>query len=245
MLKRTLITLAGILLILGACSDSDRHINSPNYTIYGSGDLITETLYLSNFSSITVNTVATVNLTRGDNQEVVLTVDDNIREYVKFTVYNGHFYLDTENNVNLEEFTIILDITIPRIDNIVVNGVGDIIGQSEFTGDYLHLVLNGVGYIYMDLDIYEVRTDLNGVGNVELRGTAVNQIANVSSVGNLNAFELVTDTSYVAANSVGNAHVYVDDYLRAIIGSLGSIYYRGHPTISQTIEGQGRVVDAN
>jgi hypothetical protein len=25
-------------------------------------------------------------------------VDDNIREYVKFTVYNGHFYLDTENN---------------------------------------------------------------------------------------------------------------------------------------------------
>lgn len=245
MLKKTIIMLAGIVLILGACSDTDRHINSPNYTIYGSGDLITETLYLSSFNSITVNTVASVNLTRGDNQEVVLTVDDNIREYVKFTVYNEHLYLDTENNVNLEEFTIILDITIPRIENIVVNGVSDVVGQNEFTGNYLNLVMNGVGYIYLNLDIYEVRSDLNGVGNVELSGTAVNQIANVSSVGNLNAFELVTDTSYVAANSVGNANVYADDYLHAMIGSLGSIYYRGHPVVYQVVEGQGRVVDAN
>jgi hypothetical protein len=245
MLKRTLVALAIMLLVLGACSDSDRSINSPNYSVYGSGDLITETLDLSSFDSIILGTVAKVNLTRGDNQEVVLTVDDNVREYIKFTVYNGQFYLNSQEDVNLHEFTLILDITIPRIENIVINGVCDVFGRSEFTGDYLNLVINGVGVIYMDLDFYEVRTDINGVGNVELNGTAVNQIANLSSVGNLNAFELVTDTCYVAANSVGNAYVRVDDYLRAIIASVGSIYYRGHPAISQTVEGQGRVVDAN
>jgi hypothetical protein len=245
MLKRTIIALSGILLILGACSDSNRHINSPNYTVYGSGDLITETLYLGNFNSITVNTVATVNLTRGENRETVLTVDDNIREYLEIVAYDGCLFVSTSDNVNLDEFTVIMDITIPRLENVVINGVCDVVGQNRFVGDYLYLVLNGVGYIYLDLDIYEVRSDLNGVGNVELSGTAVNQIANVSSVGNLNAFELVTDTTYVAANSVGNAHVFVDDYLRAIIGSLGSVYYRGHPVVSQTIEGRGRVVDAN
>jgi hypothetical protein len=245
MLKRTIITLAGLLLILGACSDSDRHINSPNYTIYGSGNLVSETLHLGGFSSITINTVATVNLTRGESQEVVITVDDNIMEYVKFTVFNGRFYVSTRNNVNLNEFTIIFDITIPQIETIVINGVCSVIGQNQFTGDHLYLVMNGVGYIQLDLDFYEVRSDMNGVGNVNLSGSAVNQIANISSVGNLDAFELETDTSYVSCNSVGNAHVMVNRYLRAIIGSLGSIYYRGHPVINQTVEGPGRVVDAN
>ncbi|UCE66729.1 MAG: DUF2807 domain-containing protein [Candidatus Zixiibacteriota bacterium] len=243
--KRPIIGLSCLLLILGACSDSDRHITSPNHTIYGSGNLISETLYLSNFSSITLNTVATVNLTYGESQEVIITVDDNIREYVKFTVYNRHFYLDTRKDVNLDEFTIIMDITIPQIETIVINGVGNVIGQNEFAGDYLYLVMNGVGYIQLDLDFYEVRSDMNAVGNVNLGGSAVNQIANISSVGNLDAFELETDTSYVSCNSVGNAHVRVNRYLRATIGSLGSIYYRGYPVIHQTIEGQGRVVDAN
>lgn len=245
MLKRVLIALALTLLILGACSDSDRHINSPNYNIYGSGDLITETLDLSSFSSIAVSNVARVNLTQGENQEVVFTVDDNIREYIRFTVYNGHLYVNNEDNVNLHEYTLILDITVPRIESIVIDGVCDVIGQNQISGDYLYLDLSGVGYINLNLDFEEVNTEIGGVGNVDLSGSAVTHIANLASVGNLNAFELATDTSYVAANSVGNAYVYVDDYLRAVIGSTGSIYYRGHPEISQTIEGWGRVVDAN
>jgi hypothetical protein len=245
MLKKTVIMLAGILLILGACSDSDRNINSPNYTVYGSGDLITETLDVSSFSSIIVSTVARVNLTQGENQEVALTVDDNVREFIKFTVYNGQFFLNSQDNVNLQDFTLILDVTIPRVESFVINGVCDVFGQNQISGDYLYLDLSGVGYINLNLDYDVVSSQLGGVGNVDLSGSAVNHIANLSGVGNLNAFELVTDSSYVASNSVGNAHVYVNEYLRAMIGGAGSIYYRGHPVVSQTIEGWGRVVDAN
>jgi hypothetical protein len=64
-------------------------------------------------------------------------------------------------------------------------------------------------------------------------------------VGYIRAFELETDTTIVEVNSVGNAYVRANDYLRATINDMGSIYYRGYPEIQLEDNGTGRLVNAN
>jgi hypothetical protein len=243
MLKKTIIALAGLFLIMGACSDND--INSPNGSIHGSGHFITETFHPPDFNSVVVNTVATVRITQGDNAEIVVTVDDNISDYIVLGVLDGALHISSRNNVNLLDFTLVVDVTTPDIEAIYINGVADVVSENRLAVDHMYLELNGVGSIMLDITAYQIYSNINSVSNIDLRGSAVRQIANISSVGNLNAFDLETDTTYVSNNSVGNAYVKVNRYLHAAIDSFGSIYYKGYPAIHLIDNNTGRLINAN
>jgi hypothetical protein len=242
--SRILIAIAGLLLIAGACED-DHFIDSPNYTIHGSGDLISEPRRLPQFNSLEINTAAEVQLSRGGNQQVIVTVDDNVMEYITTRVYDGMLQVSSRSNVSISDFSLSLHITIPELAGVAVNGVATVISEDNFNPDILFLTMNGVGNIGLSIAAGEVFSANNSVGTIDLRGTAVTHYAAVSSVGPIMAYDLVTDTTLASVNSVGNAYVRADDFLRATIGSTGSIYYRGYPEIQLLDNGAGRLIDAN
>jgi hypothetical protein len=244
MVYRILIALLGASLLMAACSD-DEHVNGPSQTIYGSGDFITETRQLPEFKSIVVNTVAYVNLTRGANQEVMVTCDDNIIEYIATPVYDGVLYISVQQGVPISDFTLELNLTVTDLESIIVNSVATVQGNGSFDVDYLVFEMNSVGNIDIDLNAYEVFSVNSSVGTIILSGSATRHNAAVTSVGSLQAFELETDTTFVTANSIGNAQVNANIYLHATINSTGSIYYRGYPEIQFIDNGTGRLINAN
>lgn len=241
---RIIIALTGILMIFAACSDNHGVTSIPR-EIHGSGDLVSETLQLSTFNSIVANTVAYVNVTRGTSQEVIVTVDDNIVDYVSIGVSDGALYISTRGNASLEDFTLILELTVTDLEAVIVNSVASVEGSGNFDVDYLVFEMNSVGNINIDLNADEVYSVNNSVGTIELTGAASRHNAIVSSVGSIRAFELDTDTTYITNNSVGNAYVMANLYLDATIYSIGSIYYRGYPEIHLEDNGSGRLINAN
>jgi hypothetical protein len=244
MYYRVIAMVLTVLLVFGACSDKE-NVNAPNRTIHGSGNLVSESRQLSGFTSIIINTVAYVDLAQGDNQEVVVTSDDNLIEYISTRVHRGVLYISIYEGVSISNLTLELDITVVNLEAVIVNSVATVMGVGSFNCDYLFFEMNSVGHIIMDFDAIEVYSDNNSVGTIELSGAAITNYVTVSSVGYTRAFELETDTTIVEVNSVGNAYVRANDYLRATINDMGSIYYKGYPEIDLEDNGTGRLVDAN
>ncbi|UCE66730.1 MAG: DUF2807 domain-containing protein [Candidatus Zixiibacteriota bacterium] len=244
MYHKIIIALGGMLLAFSACSDNHDVTSIPR-EIYGSGDLVSETRQLPGFNSLVVNTVIDIAVTRGASQEVVVTSDDNIIEYIRTPVYNGVLYIYLQDGVSISDFSMELDLTVTDLEAVVINSVATVEGSGNFDVDDLFFEMNSVGNIYLDINANEVYSINNSSGNIVLSGFAYRHNAAVSSVGYIQAFELETDTTYVVANSVGNAYVKANVYLHATISSIGSIYYRGYPEIHLEDNGTGRLINAN
>ena len=189
--------------------------------------------------------VGTVNLTFGAIQSVQVSVDDNVMEYITTEVQNGRLEIKTDPGVQLEDYALTVDITMTDLQGLFLSGVGNFAGQNHFVVDSVNISLSGVGNVSLDLETRRLISSLSGVGSLSLSGTTAQHESTLSGVAILRAFDLTATTCSLISSGVGDAEVRVSDALTVIISSIGSVYYKGHPTITQTISGTGRLVDAN
>ena len=213
--------------------------------VRGSGDMIMEDLDLPFFNSISMNTAGLVEITSGTTQEVVLTVDDNVREYISIRVQDNYLIIETVEDVSLSDYELTVEITMTDLKSLVTNSAGSIIGLNTFEEDDVSLLINSAGNISLDLRVNQLNSMINSAGNLFLRGQAKNHSTMLSSAGNLSAFGLETETTGILLNSAGSAQVSVSKLLDVTINSAGCVFYKGHPQIIQHINSVGCVVSAN
>ncbi|MCP4726901.1 MAG: DUF2807 domain-containing protein [bacterium] len=220
-------------------NDYDNH----SYKLHGSGYLITKTLEMVEFNSIEFNIPGRIYIEQGDQQNVEITADDNIYNYLEIRVINDRFYVSKKSGVNFGDYHLTIKITMTDLERIQTNSVGSIEGTGTFDVDYLRLETNSVGSICIDVNAKEIRTDISSVGSVYLSGAAERLYASVNSIGSLNAFNLETKRSEVSVNSIGNAEVYAIESLEASVTSLGNLYYKGEPdVVILRITSLGRII---
>lgn len=220
---------------------------SPEETeqIKGSENLITETRILDDFYSVHISTAGKVYITYGTKQQVSVTVNDNVLEYITTTVNNGKLVIGVKRGVQLSNFNLTVNLTMTDLEELSSSSAGSIEGKNKFKADYVSLVLSSAGSIRLELEAEQLYSSLSSAGSLFLSGSVVDHRAVLSSAGNLYSFELITDTSTITLSSAGNASVYVSRLLNVIISSIGSLYYKGNPKINKTITSLGRVIDAN
>jgi hypothetical protein len=232
------------LALILSCSDKeDNPVESE--TVVGSGNLVTEDLTLPPFNSIDNSTVADINLYSADSQGVSITADDNVIDYFELSVSNGTLTVRTPAGVNFSNVSVTIDLAMTDLEEIVMSGVGDITGMNSFEVDSVRTVHSGVGNISLDLTVAGLSSDFSGVGDLSYTGTATRHNCSHSAVGDLLAFGLLTQIGNFNLSGIGNAQVYVASQLNVTISGDGSLYYKGDPTINQTITGTGHVIDAN
>ena len=73
------------------------------------------------------------------------------------------------------------------------------------------------------------KLDISSSGDITLNGEADKLNANLSSAGDLNAYELEVREADVSASSAGDADITVSERLTARASSAGDINYRGNP----------------
>jgi len=240
--------MVAVFLMLGclvSCDDDDdNRVTSPT-TVTGSGTFVTEARTMSPFSAVSLNTVGDVVITQGAVQACTLTVDDNILPYIETVVSGGKLNINARSNVSIQDFDLTVKLVMTDIYDLGIEGVGSITGSNQVQSDRLRLAVEGVGSIYMDIDVDSVETSGTGVGSILLQGTAIKHRSYMMAVVNMNAFDLITDTTTINITGEGNAEVHATDYLGVTITGVGSVYYRGNPRIDATITGVGQLVDAN
>ncbi|MCL2445860.1 MAG: DUF2807 domain-containing protein [Oscillospiraceae bacterium] len=76
-----------------------------------------------------------------------------------------------------------------------------------------------------------ISVHIEGAASLTLRGQSRSVWYTINGTGNVYAFDLITSSTSVTLNGVGNAEVYASDELTVEINGIGDVIYDGDPTI--------------
>lgn len=205
----------------------------------GKGEIIERTIDLDKFHSFSISSSADVELSRG-KQEVVVVGQSNIIDLLSTVVKNGKWDIDFEKNVCLSKgFTV--RISIPELEKVSIDGSGNVVSKSSFSGDEMEVSINGSGDVELELDVKNLDTSINGSGDVEIAGTCSVHEVTIAGSGDVDCQDMMSNSTRVKIMGSGDCKVHASDELNVKVMGSGDVYYRGNPDIETSIMGSGDV----
>ena len=215
-MKTLLITLAVIIIIIFFIKN-----NLTKNNIQGSGNIISESRELNNFTSITLLGSIDVNIKTSESNNCVVVADDNLIPYIKTEVVNNKLNISLNESYSSEE-KLVVNINTPNYDEVSLSGSGNI-NILDFKNNNLSLIISGSG-------------NITGNGEVETL------VVKINGSGNLMSKEIKSKSATITINGSGDAEVFASDSISAKINGSGNIEYFGNPeNVDSIINGSGDI----
>ena len=215
-MKTLLITLAVIIIIIFFIKN-----NLTNNNIQGSGNIISESRELNNFTSITLLGSIDVNIKTSESNNCVVVADDNLIPYIKTEVVNNKLNISLNESYSSEE-KLVVNINTPNYDEVSLSGSGNI-NILDFKDNNLSL-------------------NISGSGNITGNGEVETLVVKINGSGNLMSKEIKSKSATITINGSGDGEVFAIDSISAKINGSGNIKYFGNPeNVDSIINGSGNI----
>lgn len=256
-LKLTLFSM--VVLGLSGCFEDPKLFPCEN----GSGEVVTETRTVADFSKLTIDIPADIYLHRDTAFGVEIEAQTSLMEWID-TEVSGNM-LEIRNDRCFRGIkTIRIDVFMPEVDYIEVVGSGDVYGQDAFSGTDLELDIMGSGSIELAASASDVTLNILGSGDAILDLVAESLSSRITGSGDLisqgeldvhdiviegsgavSSFDLITNETSILISGSGDAEVYADSLLDVRINGSGDVFYKGIPVLDVSVNGSGEVVNRN
>ena len=215
-MKTLLITLAVIIIIIFIIKN-----NLTKNNIQGSGNIISESRELNNFTSIILLGSLDVNIKTSESNNCVVVADDNLIPYIKTEVVNNKLNISLNESYSSEE-KLVVNINTPNYDEVSLSGSGNI-NILDFKNNNLSL-------------------NISGSGNITGNGEVETLVVKINGSGNLMSKEIKSKFATITINGSGDAEVFASDSISAKINGSGNIEYFGNPeNVDSIINGSGDI----
>ena len=215
-MKTLLITLAVIIIIIFFIKN-----NLTKNNIQGSGNIISESRELNNFTSIILLGSIDVNIKTSESNNCVVVADDNLIPYIKTEVVNNKLNISLNESYSSEE-KLVVNINTPNYDEVSLSGSGNI-NILDFKNNNLSL-------------------NISGSGNITGNGEVETLVVKINGSGNLMSKEIKSKSATITINGSGDAEVFASDSISAKINGSGNIEYFGNPeNVDSIINGSGDI----
>ena len=215
-MKTLLITLAVIIIIIFFIKN-----NLTKNNIQGSGNIISESRELNNFTSIILLGSIDVNIKTSESNNCVVVADDNLIPYIKTEVVNNKLNISLNESYSSEE-KLVVNINTPNYDEVSLSGSGNI-NILDFKKNNLSL-------------------NISGSGNITGNGEVETLVVKINGSGNLMSKEIKSKSATITINGSGDAEVFASDSISAKINGSGNIEYFGNPeNVDSIINGSGDI----
>lgn len=179
-----------------------------NSGVNGSGNIVTQTRDVSDFTSIDVSSVFEVEIVAQKDFSVEVDADDNLQEFITTTVRRGVLKIESEKRINSKS-PIRIRISAPNIERIESSGASKI-NITELNNS--------------SLDI-----DTSGVSHIKIEGQTARLKIDVSGAGNIDAANLTAENATVDASGASHVTVNVTNTIRSEASGASSVTYTGNP----------------
>ena len=215
-MKTLLITLAVIIIIIFFIKN-----NLTKNNIQGSGNIISESRELNNFTSIILLGSIDVNIKTSESNNCVVVADDNLIPYIKTEVVNNKLNISLNESYSSEE-KLVVNINTPNYDEVSLSGSGNI-NILDFKNNNLSL-------------------NISGSGNITGNGEVETLVVKINGSGNLMSKEIKSKSATITINGSGDGEVFASDSISAKINGSGNIKYFGNPeNVDTIINGSGDI----
>ena len=189
--------------------------------IKGSGNIISESRELNNFTSIILLGSIDVNIKTSESNNCVVVADDNLIPYIKTEVVNNKLNISLNESYSSEE-KLVVNINTPNYDEVSLSGSGNI-NILDFKNNNLSL-------------------NISGSGNITGNGEVETLVVKINGSGNLMSKEIKSKSATITINGSGDAEVFASDSISAKINGSGNIEYFGNPeNVDSIINGSGDI----
>jgi hypothetical protein len=209
-------------------------------SIRGSGDLVTESRDLDEFTQIETNGSWDVDVTIGSPQSVQITFDDNLIELVETEVRGRVLDIFCDESISSRR-NCRIEIVVERLFNLSSTGSGDIsvdrLGKQHFEMD-----LSGSGDFFIGgkPEVLDIR--LTGSGSGYGEGTCEELDIRLSGSGDLDFRDMLTAETYVRISGSGDVKVHATESFDGRVSGSGDITYYGNPKHLKTrVSGSGDI----
>ena len=210
----------------------------------GTGNVVTDELFVQNFTGIRVSCDIEVFVTQGDTFEIIVEGQQNIIDLIETDVQGGIWDIEFDGCVK-DYDDVKIWITMPDIDHLKVSGSGSIVGENAFDVTAIDVLISGSGRMNIEMTAEDIDAKISGSGRMLLKGSTEKMNLKISGSGDFRAFDLISEFYDIDISGSGDAEVTANQYMGVNISGSGDVYYKGNPTIDVSISGSGQVVNAN
>ncbi|MFI5217873.1 MAG: head GIN domain-containing protein [Bacteroidia bacterium] len=210
----------------------------------GKGPMKSEQRNPGEFSEISLDIPADLKVIKGDDFSVNIEAEENLLEKIKTKIRSHALNIDSERCLDPGQ-RIKITVALPELEELEVNGSGNITMPDTFQVKDIKLEIKGSGDINAKLVAAKIKSSIMGSGNIILQGSANEHETSIMGSGDVKAGQLPCNSSEIDVNGSGDVHVYVIQNLDVQINGSGSVHYKGKPSVSTHINGSGKVVDEN
>jgi len=212
-------------------------------TIHGNGNIKTEERNATNTDKIKSLGNFNIDIVQGSPSAVKVEADENLLPYILTENREGKLVIRAREGYNLSSNNKIkITVTTDRLDEVEVDGSGDVNGVGKFSGaDHLKISIAGSGNINLNTNTPEIQSSIAGTGNITLSGETKDSKIEIAGVGNYKAEDLLSENVEVHIAGSGNARVYAENNLSVDIAGSGDVYYKGNASIKQSVAGSGKI----
>lgn len=212
--------LTSLLLLAGSTLAGDR-----SWSLFGgekgSGNVVTETRDVDEFSRIECSGAFDVHVTVGEEQSVTLTFDDNLMDNIETRVRRGTLVLDSRGSYRSRHNCRVV-ISVRSLEEISSSGSGNMIVEGV-RGETFECTVSGSGSMEISGEVARVEATVSGSGDIDLR-------------------DLKAEDASAAVSGSGDIAIFASERFEGSVSGSGDISYYGNPSQTRIREhGSGSV----
>ena len=209
------------ILIMAALTCPASAFSFGKDTIEGSGDMETRTLDLDEFAAIDVGGAFDLEITLGDEQKVVMTVDDNLWDNLEVEVKGGTLEIGWDKSCS-PDGDCTVEIVVRELKEVDIHGAAEV-EITRFKGDSFEFNVSGAAELEMDGEVDRLEIQVSGAGDIDTR-------------------DLLAKSVEISVSGAGEAKVYASESFNGKVSGVGSISYWGDPEHEKTrVSGMGDI----
>ena len=237
MSNRIIVVVVAVIGIFGSLSSC-----CLSKKIKGSGNMTTSEKTLAAFEKINVSGIAEVRFHASAEHRAVVTVDENLADYVEIVSSNNVLYIrQKDGRISFTKFSV--DVYAPVLTGVSTSGSGRFENVEKISAESFEASVSGAGRIHIDIECESFSGSVSGSGRIVPRGKSESANITISGTGRFIGDDFAVNSAYVRVSGSGQAHVNVIDNLNARISGSGRVNYSGEPAkIESNVSGSGRII---
>jgi len=204
--------------------------------VTGKGSPETFTFDVGEITEIRIEMLCNIEYRSAPSDTVSFKVQPNLMDIILVEEVGGVLTVRATRNINITgtSNTPVLTVSTPSLERVFFAGAGRFTTIDPISNDSFTLDIAGAADGNVLLDVRELNVSLAGAGNFDLSGTADNAIIEMAGAGRLNALDLQTRSASINIAGAGTARISCSDSLRVVAAGVGTVEYRGSPSIDIT-----------
>lgn len=188
-----------------------------------------------------------VDITVGPEQSVKVIADGDIIDQVETEVRGETLHIEMDRDFSWRDYrdidTLKVEITVPALEAVRVDGSGDMEVRGVDDGDF-RAGVNGSGDIELiDAKTASLEIDVKGSGDVEVSGSCTELTVEVKGSGDVSARSMECQSGEIGIMGSGDVSAYLSESIEVSIMGSGDVAVWGKPDKVRTrTMGSGDVV---